>query len=46
MNRIIFLAAAAALAQQPPPLPPQTYPVPAGEDSGYQAIFDGKTLNG
>jgi hypothetical protein len=32
---------------QPPPIPPQTYPVPAaGDEVGYEPIFDGKTLNG
>lgn len=32
---------------QPPPLPPQTYPVPASADgSGYERIFDGKSLAG
>jgi hypothetical protein len=32
---------------KPPPIPPQTYPVPeAGDEAGYEAIFDGKTLNG
>src|SRR6266852_3962499 len=32
---------------QPPPIPPQTYPVPAADDeSGYESIFDGKTLQG
>jgi hypothetical protein len=32
---------------QPPPIPPQTYPVPAaGDEAGYEPIFDGKTLNG
>ena len=37
----------AAGAQQPPPVPPQTYPIPAGDDnSGYETIFDGKTLAG
>src|SRR5258706_15745966 len=32
---------------QPSPLPPQTYPVLASaDDSGYEQIFDGKTLTG
>ncbi len=32
---------------QPPPLPRQTYPLLATDDeSGYEAIFDGKTLAG
>lgn len=32
---------------QPPRVPPQTYPVPASaDDSGYEQIFDGKTLTG
>ena len=43
---VAALATAAFAQQQPPPIPPQTYPVPAGEDTGYDTIFDGKTLNG
>jgi hypothetical protein len=47
MKLLVFtLAAAACAQQQPPPLPPQTYPVPACEDTGFDTIFDGKTLNG
>jgi hypothetical protein len=39
----LFLA---LLLQQAPPIPPQTYPVPAAEDSGYEMMFDGKSLAG
>ena len=46
MRVLALCFAAVAFAQQPPPVPPQTYPVPAGEDTGYSAIFDGKTLSG
>jgi hypothetical protein len=47
MKWIVWLMAGIAFAQQaPPPPPPQSYPVPAGDDSGYEQIFDGKTLNG
>src|SRR5262245_2199890 len=35
-----------ALGQQPPPIPRQTYPVASEDDSGYETIFDGKTLQG
>src|SRR5215813_2651116 len=35
-----------SVAQQPPPIPRQTYPVAADDDSGYEMIFDGKTLRG
>jgi Domain of Unknown Function (DUF1080) len=39
--------AAPARPQAPPPPPPQTYPTPAAnDDSGYELIFDGKTLAG
>ena len=46
---IAFVIGACCLghAQQPPPIPRQTYPVPAADDdSGYERIFDGKTLKG
>jgi hypothetical protein len=46
---LAFLWCAGAVAQQPPPPPPiprQTYPVLADDNSGYEFIFDGKTLNG
>ena len=51
MNRtvsgIVFGVCCLVHAQQPPPIPRQTYPVPAaGDDSGYELIFDGKTLKG
>ena len=47
MKPMLFLLAAAAYAQQaPPPPPPQSYPVTTLDDSGYESIFDGKTLNG
>lgn len=47
MKLMVSLVAFAAFAQQQPPSPPpQSYPVPAGDDSGYESIFDGKTLNG
>src|SRR5260221_4786994 len=38
---------AQAQQPQPPPILPQTYPLPAATDeSGYEAIFDGKSLGG
>jgi hypothetical protein len=43
---VCCLAVAAFAQQQPPPPPPQSYPVPASADTGYEAIFDGKTLDG
>ena len=44
---MIFILLGCLFQQTPPPVPPQTYPVPAAADeSGYQAIFDGKTLGG
>ncbi len=44
---MLLLFAAALYAQQaPPPPPPQSYPVTTTDDSGFQPIFDGKTLNG
>ena len=47
MKLLVFLFSAVTFAQQAPPAPPpQSYPVPATDDAGYQAIFDGKTLNG
>ena len=47
MKPLVFLLSAAAFAQQAPPAPPpQSYPVPAADESGYETIFDGKTLNG
>jgi hypothetical protein len=47
MKLILALFSAAAFAQQAPPAPPpQSYPVATPDDSGYQSIFDGKTLNG
>ena len=51
MNRtvsgLVFGVCCLVHAQQPPPIPRQTYPVPAaGDDSGYELIFDGKTLKG
>ena len=46
MKLLLALATVSALAQQAPPAPPpQSYPVPAGPDAGYQLIFDGQTLN-
>ncbi len=42
-----FVCCIGSLAQQPPPIPRQTYPVAAADDdSGYEMIFDGKTLQG
>jgi hypothetical protein len=47
MKLTLFLVAAAAFAQQAPPAPPpQSYPVPASGDAGYETIFNGKTLDG
>jgi hypothetical protein len=47
MKHLVFLLSAVTFAQQAPPAPPpQSYPVPAADDSGYETIFDGKTLNG
>jgi hypothetical protein len=43
---VCCLAVAAFAQQQPPPPPPQSYPVPASADTGYEPIFDGKTLDG
>src|SRR5256885_3274629 len=43
---LFFLVVAGWEKQQPPPAPPQFSPVPAGEDSGYEVIFDGKSLDG
>ena len=44
---LLAFLVAGAYARQAPPVPPQTYPVPAAKDeSGYELIFDGKTLNG
>jgi hypothetical protein len=42
-----FVLCIGSLGQQPPPIPRQTYPVAAAhDDSGYEMIFDGKTLHG
>jgi hypothetical protein len=42
---LVFCVAVLGHAQ--PPIPRQTYPVPASDDdSGYESIFDGKTLKG
>src|SRR6266404_2451109 len=42
-----FVCCIGSFAQQPPPIPRQTYPVAASDDdSGYEMIFDGKTLQG
>ena len=47
MKPLLLLFAAALYAQQaPPPPPPQSYPVTTTDDSGFEPIFDGKTLNG
>jgi hypothetical protein len=47
MKLLVFFLSAVTFAQQAPPAPPpQSYPVPATDDSGYETIFDGKTLNG
>ncbi len=46
---LVFLGCVCSGAQQPPappPVPRQTYPIPADDDSGYELIFDGKTLKG
>jgi hypothetical protein len=43
---VCCLAVAAFAQQQQPPPPPQSYPVPASADTGYEPIFDGKTLDG
>lgn len=46
MTHMVTLILLGLLWQTPPPIPPQTYPVPASEDTGYESIFDGKTLAG
>ena len=47
MKPLLLLFAAALYAQQaPPPPPPQSYPVTTTDDSGFEPIFDGKSLNG
>jgi hypothetical protein len=47
MKPLLLLFAATLYAQQaPPPPPPQSYPVTTTDDSGFEKIFDGKTLDG
>ena len=52
MNKNLFPAAialclcSAAFAQQPKPAAPPASPVPPLAETGFQSIFDGRTLNG